>query len=776
MASTQDPSLSAGSAGGTRSGRPEERERVVSQRKGDGGAPTSEEPESVSLKERMAMYQAAVSKKEASSSSATVMEESEVCSLPGGLASVKKQFESQEYASSSQSQTSVTQIHLEKRSMQEVSSSQEVTVRSSVREVIPTTQQVAYFHDQEVTHDQRVQQSNVASSYENHDETVKVIGGEDLPKVSTQALKQQYEKTIEQATPGKQIKKIRVPESELCTVCRKRVYPMESLIADKHNFHKSCFRCEHCSGKLSLGNYASLHGRMYCKPHFKQLFKSKGNYDEGFGQKPHKDLWSAKNQEYSIENEKTKLKSPSPEKLDSRNSTARSSFSSTKIEVPPPQEKEVSKSQDENKKPTSKIAVVWPPQNDSPKKVFMVEDEVKLVKPSWPPQDSSPQTDTDAHKSQINEPSLKDSPAIKTQNCPQETAWESAVVTIETPAEKPALTTPVDLVEVTESTPTHEPPRDSGIAVAGKVEPDVEVTSEVNEEGAVESVNVTEKDEKESGEKVEDVRVNGHSGEAEAENSYKEEKEKMEKVNGSEEDKVKVTMIDGEASGEPAVNANSNNNNNGQLLFDHEPMFKVLDDYKTEERDLILQSTEPATAESDFKEGIFGDEELKWMPTNVLDMAQREDAFVPMGAKCMEATDDSLDKHVFTEATQSTFSFEAEPKISTSSFLEDIFAGLDNSSILLSDFKSDIFSESVSERPLVSSLDDLLDFGMESRGNTDKPKDGWKGDEQLDSFAMKDVCAQGISNMLWKDDYDSLSVEEQIKRNRYYDDDDSDNS
>ncbi|XP_036838734.1 xin actin-binding repeat-containing protein 2 isoform X2 [Oncorhynchus mykiss] len=199
----RDPSPAAG---GTRSGRPEEREGVASQRKGDGGAPTSEEAESVSLKERMAMYQAAVSKKEASSSSATVMEESEACSLPGGLASVKKQFESQEYTSSSQSQTSVTQAHVEKRSVQ-VSSSQEVTVRSSVREVSPTTQQVAYFHGQEVTHDQRVQQSNVASSYENHyDETVRVIGGEDLPKVSTQALKQQYEKTIEQATPGKQIK------------------------------------------------------------------------------------------------------------------------------------------------------------------------------------------------------------------------------------------------------------------------------------------------------------------------------------------------------------------------------------------------------------------------------------------------------------------------------------------------------------------------------------------------------------------------------------------
>lgn len=41
----------------------------------------------------------------------------------------------------------------------------------------------------------------------------------------------------------------------------------------------------------SLGNYASLHGNIYCKPHFSQLFKAKGNYDEGFGHRPHKELW-----------------------------------------------------------------------------------------------------------------------------------------------------------------------------------------------------------------------------------------------------------------------------------------------------------------------------------------------------------------------------------------------------------------------------------------------------------------------------------------------------
>lgn len=45
------------------------------------------------------------------------------------------------------------------------------------------------------------------------------------------------------------------------------------------------------SSVSSLGNYASLHGNIYCKPHFNQLFKTKGNYEEGFGLRPHKELW-----------------------------------------------------------------------------------------------------------------------------------------------------------------------------------------------------------------------------------------------------------------------------------------------------------------------------------------------------------------------------------------------------------------------------------------------------------------------------------------------------
>ena len=41
----------------------------------------------------------------------------------------------------------------------------------------------------------------------------------------------------------------------------------------------------------SAGTYASLEGVIYCKTHFKQLFKAKGNYDEGFGREQHKKKW-----------------------------------------------------------------------------------------------------------------------------------------------------------------------------------------------------------------------------------------------------------------------------------------------------------------------------------------------------------------------------------------------------------------------------------------------------------------------------------------------------
>ncbi|XP_068450552.1 LIM domain and actin-binding protein 1-like isoform X2 [Clinocottus analis] len=98
-------------------------------------------------------------------------------------------------------------------------------------------------------------------------------------------------------------RKFSPPVKETCVACLQTVYPLERLMALQHVYHKSCFRCAHCSTKLSLGSYASLHGNVYCKPHFNQLFKAKGNYDEGFGHRPHKELWEPREDEDQGEQE-----------------------------------------------------------------------------------------------------------------------------------------------------------------------------------------------------------------------------------------------------------------------------------------------------------------------------------------------------------------------------------------------------------------------------------------------------------------------------------------
>jgi len=80
--------------------------------------------------------------------------------------------------------------------------------------------------------------------------------------------------------------------SEECPVCSKKVYPMEKIQIDGKLFHRNCFRCNHCKGQLKLGNFAAVAGIYYCKPHMTQLFKEKGNYDEGFGREQHKTKWA----------------------------------------------------------------------------------------------------------------------------------------------------------------------------------------------------------------------------------------------------------------------------------------------------------------------------------------------------------------------------------------------------------------------------------------------------------------------------------------------------
>ena len=78
---------------------------------------------------------------------------------------------------------------------------------------------------------------------------------------------------------------------ETCTQCGKDIPPTQLISIESQPFHKTCLKCEECNKVLSLGNYASLNRKFYCKPHFKQLFQSKGNYHSGFGGEDPKAKW-----------------------------------------------------------------------------------------------------------------------------------------------------------------------------------------------------------------------------------------------------------------------------------------------------------------------------------------------------------------------------------------------------------------------------------------------------------------------------------------------------
>ncbi|XP_070693634.1 xin actin-binding repeat-containing protein 2 [Pempheris klunzingeri] len=141
------------------------------------------------------MYQAAVSNSKRADNTipSRVMEESEVCSLPGGLASVRKQFEIQETATSH----NVTQYHFHHRTVQETSNS-EVTVSSGSRQVVLGSQQQNFNQGTMMSYSD----NNLESSYENYENETE----EEVPRYTTKELRDHFERTIEEAAPHKPIK------------------------------------------------------------------------------------------------------------------------------------------------------------------------------------------------------------------------------------------------------------------------------------------------------------------------------------------------------------------------------------------------------------------------------------------------------------------------------------------------------------------------------------------------------------------------------------------
>lgn len=76
--------------------------------------------------------------------------------------------------------------------------------------------------------------------------------------------------------------------ASLCKLCNKQVFQMERVKAERAVWHKNCFTCTECKKKLSVDNYNSHEGLLYCKPHFKQLFQPKAvlDSDEPYYSKP----------------------------------------------------------------------------------------------------------------------------------------------------------------------------------------------------------------------------------------------------------------------------------------------------------------------------------------------------------------------------------------------------------------------------------------------------------------------------------------------------------
>ncbi|XP_030279331.1 LIM domain and actin-binding protein 1a [Sparus aurata] len=221
-------------------------------------------------------------------------------------------------------------------------------------------------------------------------------------------------------------KSFRLPVRETCVSCLKTVYPLERLVANQHVYHSSCFRCSHCNTKLSLANYASLHNNVYCKPHFCQLFKAKGNYDEGFGHRPHKELWESKEggetPPQSNAQTQPKIQSPAPA-LDLDSPSVEDSPLAKVNVLTATMEALGQGSSEKSDRPTEtrRLKISWPPrseQEDTPSRGGATTttdggSASKPLRPKWPPEE-----DASAPEAARETPCLRRTSSLKERSMP----------------------------------------------------------------------------------------------------------------------------------------------------------------------------------------------------------------------------------------------------------------------------------------------------------------------------------------------------------------------
>ncbi|CAL7938435.1 unnamed protein product [Xylocopa violacea] len=124
--------------------------------------------------------------------------------------------------------------------------------------------------------------------------------GEQASIESASSLRARFESLGSQTSESPRTPKVKVNRfveiqascTDVCESCEKKVYPLEKVETNNKIFHKQCFRCLQCNCVLRMDTFTLNNGKLYCIPHFKQLFITRGNYDEGFGVDPHKNKWS----------------------------------------------------------------------------------------------------------------------------------------------------------------------------------------------------------------------------------------------------------------------------------------------------------------------------------------------------------------------------------------------------------------------------------------------------------------------------------------------------
>ncbi|KAH0465685.1 hypothetical protein IEQ34_005788 [Dendrobium chrysotoxum] len=117
-----------------------------------------------------------------------------------------------------------------------------------------------------------------------YDQLFKMTGSLDKSFEGAPRFARAERQTDREVQANSRISSIFLGTQDKCVVCRKTVYPIEKVAVDGNSYHRPCFKCSHGGCTISPSNYMSHDGKLYCKHHHNQLFKSKGNFSQ-FGGK-----------------------------------------------------------------------------------------------------------------------------------------------------------------------------------------------------------------------------------------------------------------------------------------------------------------------------------------------------------------------------------------------------------------------------------------------------------------------------------------------------------